>query len=182
MHFEERKIILKDGRECSLRPTTAAYAEEMIGYLKQIAAETPFTLRCPDEVTFTVEGERNILTGLFEDERSVMMLGLVDGRVAGNCSVSAIGNKRRIQHRCSMAIALRKEYWNLGIGKAMIDYLTELAQRIGYEQMELDVVDGNDRAKHLYEKCGFIQTGRHVDAMRYDDGSYRDELIMIKKL
>ena len=43
-------------------------------------------------------------------------------------------------------------------------------------------VDGNDRAKALYEKCGFVETGRHFRALKYDDGSYRDEFIMSRFL
>jgi len=44
------------------------------------------------------------------------------------------------------------------------------------------VVEGNDTAKRLYEKCGFEETGKHVRALKYDDGTYRDEFIMIKVL
>ena len=182
MRFENRSVKLKDGRECVLRPTTAEYAQEMIDYMKITAAETPFLLRYPDEVTYTPESEKEILTRIYEDEKTVMMLALVDGQVAGNCSISGLGDKRRILHRCSLAIALKKEYWGLGIGTAMIGYLTELAGRIGYEQIELEVVDGNTSAKHLYEKCGFVETGRRVRAMKYDDGTYRDELVMSKIL
>ena len=182
MRFENRSVKLKDGRECVLRPTTAEYAQEMIDYMKITAAETPFLLRYPDEVTYTPESEKEILTRIYEDEKTVMMLALVDDQVAGNCSISGLGDKRRILHRCSLAIALKKEYWGLGIGTAMIGYLTELAGRIGYEQIELEVVDGNTSAKHLYEKCGFVETGRRVRAMKYDDGTYRDELVMSKIL
>ena len=64
----------------------------------------------------------------------------------------------------------------------MMQYLEELARQIGYEQIELEVVDGNDTAKALYEKCGFVETGKHVRALKYDDGSYRDEFIMSKIL
>lgn len=182
MKFEHRTVMLKDGRECILRPTTAEYAEEMIEYMKLTAAETPFLLRYPDEVCYTLEQEREILTRLYEDEKSVMMLAIVDGKVAGNSSINGLGYKRRILHRCGLAIALKKEFWGLGIGTAMIGYLSELAGKIGYEQMELDYVDGNDTARHLYEKCGFVATGRHVRAMKYDDGTYRDEIIMSKTL
>ena len=182
MRFENRKVVLKDGRECVLRPSTAEYAQDMIDYMKITAAETPFLLRYPDEINYTLESEQEILTHIYEDEKSAMMLALVDGQVAGNCSISGMGDKRRILHRCSLAIALKKEYWGLGIGTAMLDYLTELAGRIGYEQIELDVVDGNTTAKSLYEKCGFVETGRRVRAMKYDDGTYRDELVMSKIL
>lgn len=182
MRFEERKFTLKDGRTCTLCSTTPDYAEDMINYLKLTAAETPFLLRNPDEVTYTVEGEKEILAKLLEDDGAFMMLALVDGRVAGNCSITAVGARRKIKHRCSLAIALLKEFWGLGIGTAMMEYMTELAGKMGYEQIELGVIDGNERAKALYEKSGFVETGRYKNAMKYDDGTYRDEIMMWKKL
>lgn len=182
MKFQPRTLTLKDGRTGILCPTYPEYAEQMIEYLKITAEETPFLLRYPDEVNYTLEGEREILGNLLENETSVMMMALVDGKVAGNCSINGKGNKRRVLHRCGLAIALKKEYWNLGIGTAMMEYLEELAKQIGYEQIELEVVDGNHTAKYLYEKCGFVETGRNVRALKYDDGTYRDEFIMIKEL
>ena len=179
MKFEARIIELKNGKKCTLAPTTAEYAQEMIDYLKLTAAETPFLLRNPDEVNYTLEGEEEILNRIYEAPYSVMMLALVDGRVAGNCAINGIGTKRRILHRCSLAIALKKEFWGLGIGKAMITYLTDLAGQIGFEQIDLEVVEGNDSAKALYEKCGFVETGRRVRALKYDDGTYRDEILMV---
>ena len=112
MKFQERTITLKDGRPCILCPTYPEYAADMIEYLKITAAETPFLLRYPDEVNYTIEGEKELLAGLLENETGVMMLAVVDGKVAGNCSLSGMGNKRRIRHRCSLAIALKKEFWN----------------------------------------------------------------------
>lgn len=182
MRFSERTVTLKDGRTCLLCPTYPEYAADMIEYLKVTAEETPFLLRNPDEVNYTLEREREILGNLLENEYSVMMVAVVDGKVAGNCSLNGMGDKRRIQHRSSLAIALKKEFCNLGIGTAMMQYLEELARQIGYEQIELEVVEGNDSAKLLYEKCGFIETGKHVRALKYDDGSYRDEFIMSKIL
>lgn len=182
MRFSERTITLKDGRSCLLCPTYPEYAADMIEYLKITAEETPFLLRYQDEVNYTLEREKEILGNLLENENSVMMLAVVDGKVAGNSSINGMGDKRRIRHRCSLAIALKKEFWNLGIGTAMIEYLEELARQIGYEQIELEVVEGNDTAKHLYEKCGFVETGKHIRALKYDHGNYRDEFIMSKVL
>ena len=182
MRFDDTKIILKDGRECTLCCTTPDYAEKMIDYLKLTAAETPFLLRNPDEVTYTVESEREILGKMLECESEFMMMALVDGKVAGNCSITSVGVRRRVSHRCSLAIALVKEFWGLGIGTAMMNYMAELAQKMGYEQIELGVIDGNERAKALYEKSGFVETGRYPNAMKYDDGTYRDEIIMWRKL
>lgn len=67
-------------------------------------------------------------------------------------------------------------------GSAMLGYALELSKQLGYEQVELEVVCGNDRAKALYERFGFEVTGRNVRALKFDDGSYRDEEIMVKLL
>ena len=182
MKFPEREIILKDGRKCVLRPTGPDLAAEMIEYMKVTAGETEWLLRYPDEVSYTPESEREILGRLLEDPGQVMMAAVVDGKVAGNCSVSGIGNKRKILHRCSLAIALYREYWGLGIGTAMIGYLTELAKQIGFRQIDLEVVAENEQAQALYRKCGFVESGRRHNALRFDDGTSHDEILMYKLL
>ena len=182
MRFEEREITLKDGRKCILRPTSPEYAEQMIEYLKVTSGETDFLLRNPDEVKYTLEDEIAILTRFMEDPYIIMMCAVVDGKIAGNGSIAGIGDKRKIRHRCSMAIALYKEYWNLGIGRAMIGYMTELAKNIGWHQVDLEVAAENEQAQALYKKCGFIETGKRHNALAYDDGTYHDEILMYKTL
>ena len=182
MRFEEREIVLKDGRKCILKPNSPEYAEAMIEYLTKTSGETEFLLRYPDEVNYTLESEQKILQRLLEDPYVIMMAAIVDGKVAGNGSVSGIGDKRKIHHRCSMAIALYEEYWGLGIGTAMIGYMTELAREIGWHQMDLEVVAENEQAQALYKKCGFIESGRRHNALLFDDGTYHDEILMYKDL
>lgn len=182
MRFPERQVTLKDGRTCILRSTGPEMAEEMIEYMKKTAGETEWLLRYPDEVNYTAEGEKELLSRILEDPGHVMMAAIVDGKVAGNGSVSGIGGKRKILHRCSLAIALYQDYWNLGIGRAMIDYLTELARQMGFTQMDLEVVAENTQAQALYRKCGFIESGRRVHALKFDDGSLHDEILMYKEL
>ena len=92
------------------------------------------------------------------------------------------GEKRKIRHRCSLAIALYEEFWGLGIGTAMINYMTELAAQIGWHQVDLEVVAENEQAQALYRKCGFIETGRRHNALLFDDGIYHDEILMYKNL
>lgn len=182
MKFPEREIILKDGRKCVLRPTGPDLAAEMIEYMKVTAGETEWLLRYPDEVSFTLESEQEILGRILEDPGHVMMAAVVDGKVAGNCSIGGIGNKRKILHRCSLSIALYKKYWGLGIGTAMINYLTELAAQIGYRQIDLEVVAENEQAQALYRKCGFVESGRRHNALKFDDGTSHDEILMYKLL
>jgi RimJ/RimL family protein N-acetyltransferase len=48
--------------------------------------------------------------------------------------------------------------------------------------MDLEVIDGNEQAQALYRKCGFVESGRRHHAVKFDDGSYHDEILMYKSL
>lgn len=182
MIFEEKKVKLKDGRTCTLRSVEARDAEDMIKYLQIVSMETPFLLRNEDEVTYTVEEEEQLLQNKRNNPREIMMVAEVEGIIAGNCGIISKGNLRRVYHRCGFAIALKEDYWSIGIGSAMMEYAFNLAKEMEYEQVELEVVDGNNRAKNLYERFGFKETGKNFRSLKYDDGSYRDEYKMVKIL
>ncbi len=182
MVFEKKTVKLKNDHSCILRSVEAKDAEDMIDYLRIVSAETPFLLRNKDEVTFTVESEECLLKNKRDNPHEIMMVAEVDGIIAGNCGIMSKGDKRRVCHRCGFAIAIKEAYWNLGIGSEMMSYAFSLAANMGYEQIELEVVEGNNRAKNLYERFDFKETGKNLRALKYDDGSYRDEYIMIKFL
>ena len=182
MQFEARTITLKDGRTCILRPAHPDDSIFLIDYMIRTSGETEFVLRYPDEVHYTEEQEREILGNILNDPGHAMMVAMVDGKHAGNCVINGIGMSRKTRHRCSLAITLYREYWGLGIGTAMINYLAELAEKTGYEQIELEVVADNTRAQALYRKCGFEESGRRIRALKFDDGTYHDEILMTRIL
>ena len=112
----------------------------------------------------------------------MMISCIVDGKIAGNCQISfRTGMKDR--HRASVAIALLREFWNLGIGTKMFEEMFRIArERNGVRQIELDFIEGNSRARHLYEKMGFRITGVQPDAIRMKDGTFVNEYMMLKRL
>lgn len=182
MIYPETTFTLKDGRVCVVRSAKPEDAEALVRYLKVTAAETPFLLREPEEAeTMTVEHEEAFLCAAEQDPFSLMLVAFIDGEHAGNCSFSG-HNKIKTRHRCDLAIALYQEFCGLGLGRKMIEIILDVAKKEGYEQMELEVIDGNDRAKHLYESLGFVPYGVRPNAMKYKDGTYRDETLMVKTL
>ena len=54
------------------------------------------------------------------------------------------------------------------------------AKENGLEQMELGVYADNERAIHLYQKYGFEQCGIWKNAFKLKDGTYRDEILIVK--
>ena len=122
--------------------------------------------------------------------RAVLHFGAVDycakvfvnGELAGNCSLASQGDKRRTKHRCCVSIALYEKYCNLGLGRILLSTLLELAKQCGYTQAELGVIEGNERAKHVYESLGFKEYGFLPNSLRYSDGTTRGEYFMVKEL
>ena len=102
--------------------------------------------------------------------------------MAGSCQISFCTRKKD-RHRVSVAIALLQEFWNLGIGTRMFEEMFQVARARGdVRQIELDFIEGNKRARGLYEKMGFRITGIKPDAIRMRDGSFVNEYMMVKRL
>ena len=184
MYFEPKTITLKDGRTAILRsPLPEQDAEDMRQYLLDICGETEFVLGYPEDWGYlTVEKEQEILQRHLDDQDGLMIVAEVDGRIAGNCHIG-FNRKIKTYHRGSIAIGLRKAYWNLGIGTALFREMIDIArQRGGVRQLELEFVEGNCRARALYEKMGFRITGMRPNAIRLKDGTLLNEYEMMLEL
>lgn len=59
----------------------------------------------------------------------------------------------------SLGIGLAEAYCGQGHGRALMDRLIEKARQLGKQEIELTVVQTNERARRLYESCGFVRTG-----------------------
>ena len=183
MLIEDIHFQLKDGREALLRSPQEEDIEGTLAYLRQSAGETEFILRYPEECgKYTYEGEKALFAQKNAADNEAMLMCLVDGKVVGNCEI-IFRRTMKTRHRASVAIALLKDYWNQGIGTRMFQELIRLAQANPYaSQIELEFVEGNTRARHLYEKMGFRITGVVPNAIRLRDGTFLNEYTMIKTL
>ena len=61
-------------RTISLRSAEEKDAETLLTYMKIIYGETPYLIREPEEVTLTLEQERNFIRERAESERDLMLL------------------------------------------------------------------------------------------------------------
>lgn len=181
MLFAEKTICLKDGRESVLRSPHSSDAEQMLHYLKTTAEETEFLTRYPEECAETLEEERAFIERVNGADTILMIVCCVQGRIVGSCQL-AMNSRIKLRHRAEVAIGILREYWSQGIGSAMFAELIRVAKERGILQMELDYIEGNDRAKGLYERMGFQEVGVKPDAIRLKDGKMLDEISMVKKL
>jgi RimJ/RimL family protein N-acetyltransferase len=122
---------------------------------------------------------RNTLKGIAEGNIA-MVMAEVDSHVVGWCDVRRVGPKTPVDHRGVLGICLRKEYRGRGIGEALIKGVLERC-RGKFEVVELTVLSGNNRAKRLYERFGFVKYGVRRGALKRA-GRYFDEDLMGLKL
>lgn len=181
MLFEDKQITLKDGRTAILKSPRTEDADKLLNYIKKSCGETDFLIRYPEEWTMTVEQEEAWVNRLRSSPDTLGITCYIDGEVAGNCEIS-FRSDMKISHRATIAIAILEEYWNLGIGTAMFEELVTAAQNRGIEIMELEFIEGNDRARHLYEKFGFRVVSEKPNAFKLKDGTYLSEFYMQKGL
>ena len=183
MIIQDITFTLKDGRSALLRSPRVEEAAEVLAFITRAAGETEFLLSDPETCRdYPIEREEALLRELSQAEDAAMLSCLVDGQIVGNCQIRILkGRKQR--HRAAVAIAILREYWGLGIGTRMFQELIRLAEeQEELLQLELSFIEGNDRARALYEKMGFRITGVNPDAFRLLDGSLRNEILMRKPL
>ena len=181
MYFASKEIKLRDGRSAVLRSPLPSDAEAALDYMKITAAETPFLLRTPEEVTLTTAEEERYLFRVAGDPNTLSIFCFVDGILAGNCNISR-KTKLKNRHRAEIGIALKKDFWGLGIGTMLFHEMIAAAEDWGLYQIELEVFEGNDRAIGLYRKMGFEIVSHVPNAIRLADGTFRKEFRMIKVL
>lgn len=64
----------------------------------------------------------------------------------------------------------------------MFEEMIRISKEKGVLQMEPEVVEGNERAKGLYERMGFSVVAEKPNAIRLKDGTMLKEYFMIKYL
>jgi RimJ/RimL family protein N-acetyltransferase len=88
----------------------------------------------------------------------------VDGNHIGNVGLHAIDRANR---KASLGIVIgEKEYWSKGLGTdAMQTVLRYAFEGLRLHKVNLDVIDYNERAIRVYERCGFVKEGVRRDEL-----------------
>lgn len=157
----EKIISLKNGKRCLLRNAFESDAQTVIDIFNLTHGETDYLLSYPDESILNIEEEGQFLKEKADSENEVQILALVDDMVVGMAGISALGRIYKLRHRAGLGVSVAKEFWSLGIGKALMEACIECARKAGYVQLELTVVAENERAVSMYKRAGFVEYGRN---------------------
>ena len=122
------------------------------------------------------------IASIINTSREIELLAVVDGEVVGTAGIDAVGTKYKVAHRAEFGISVLKEFWGLGIGRAMMDACIQCARDAGYVQLELSVVADNARAIAMYQRAGFVECGRNPRGFRSRAAGYQEVASMLLTL
>ena len=175
-------VKLKNGKEALLRNGDAADGAAVYEVFNATHAETDFLLSYPEENSYTPEEEARFLREKTDSPDGIEIVAVVDGRIAGTAGIEAVGRKYKVRHRADFGISVLKEYWGLGIGRALAQACIRCARDAGYVQLELNVVAENERALALYRSLGFEEFGRNPRGFNSRASGFQEVVYMLLKL
>ena len=96
---------------------------------------------------FVAEENGGIIGGINIDEKQDPTYLTIDWKDKSNQFL--------VVHR----LAVKKEFWQIGIGKKLMLFVEEVVGEEGYQSIRLDTYSGNPKAMEFYKKLGYTQLG-----------------------
>ena len=178
----EQTILLENGKEVLIRNADEADGEAVFEIFNRTHEETDYLLSYPEENSFGVEEEAQFLKEKASSSNETELIAIVDGKIVATAGIEAIGKQYKVKHRAEFGISVLKEYWGLGLGKALTKACIQCAWDAGYDQLELNVVAENERALSLYRSLGFVEFGRNPKGFNSKETGYQELVYMLLEL
>ena len=181
MKYEQR-VVLKNGKEALIRNGVGSDGAAVFENFNLTHAETDYLLSYPEENSFDPEQEARFLEAKTNSPNEIQLIAVIDGQIAGMAGIEAVGTKYKVKHRAEFGISVAKEYWGLGLGKALTNACIQCARDAGYHQLELNAVAENERALSLYRSMGFEEFGRNPRGFNSRLSGYQELVYMRMEL
>lgn len=181
MRIQPETILLQD-QQIRIQSPSKKDSEALLSYMKQLSVESEFMVRYPEECTYTIEDEENLLVQMENHPNEAFLAAFINDELVGNASLHCVGTHMKLCHRASIGIGILKKAQGIGLGNLLMDKLINLAKELGYEQLELSVSADNLKAFALYKKKGFQVCGRIPHGFKLKNHRYADLIMMIKHL
>ena len=124
----------------------------------------------------SLEGERKYLEEHNNEEALFVIVTIKDNKMIGTISLEKINY---INRRATLAILIGdKDYRSKSYGTEAIRLILDYGfNYLNLNNIDLHVLEFNDRALNCYKKCGFKECGRRRKA-EFVDGNYYDVIEM----
>ena len=174
----DKIITLKNGTTAHLHNGDSADGAEVFEVFNRTHGETDYLLSYPDENSYDPEQEAKFLEKMTNSDKDVEIVAVIDGKIVGTAGIEQVGAKYKVAHRAEFGISVLREYWGLGLGRALTEACIQCAKDAGYDQLELNAVAENDRALTMYKKAGFVEFGRNPIGFRSRFSGYQEVVYM----
>ena len=168
--------IVIGARTALIREGTEGDAAGVLRLLTLAAAETDHLSREPEEVRMTLDEEAAFLRQRVESAADLFLVAEVEDQIVGSASLDGT-TLQRFRHATTLGIAVLRDFWGIGIGRALMHGLLSWADSRKIVRISLEVVETNVRAIRLYESLGFEKEGR-LRAHRRHGLVYVDSFVM----
>lgn len=166
--------------QVSLRKGSVNDAAAVLEIERDVAMENEFLISVLEEMGGSEEEKRSSIQSTLDNPRETMIVAEVNGSVVGYI-VFRSKNTLRLSHTGSFTTMIKKDYRGLGIGRLLIvELLKWVEQNPLIEKVSLGVLSTNERAIALYKSVGFLEEGRKVKEVKYNDDLYVDDILMYK--
>ncbi|WP_144529902.1 GNAT family N-acetyltransferase [Peribacillus simplex] len=171
---------MSEGKNYIIRTGELDDAEAVLDVQNSVISEGEYFIAVSEEFNKTPEQQRDWIRRLLENERETIIVAEINGEVIGWIGFQS-ENRKRMSHKGSFGMMIRKNYRGKGIGKELIKALLEWAEANPFiEKVSLGVFSTNQRAISLYKKMGFVEEGRKIKEFKMSEREYADDIIMYK--
>lgn len=153
-----------------VREVTVKDAKNLLEFCNQVGSETDNLSYGSEGMGLSVAEEEKILAKFQNAKTCHFLLAEENGQIVGTCNCRSF-RKKCLSQRAEIGIAVKKAYWNKGIGRKLLTRLIDLSRQSGLKILSLEVRTDNKGAIHLYESLGFRRIRTFEGFMEIDGKS-----------
>ena len=159
------------------REATVEDAKAIITLYQTIGKETDYFSFGSEGLITELQEQQDEILKTAKDPNASFLLVFLKNELIGYGKLRSM--PRRFSHRAELAIAIKKAYWNNGIGKEIMKRLIHKAKNSGLELIDIKVRSDNERAIHVYRKFGFKTVGTVPAYIKIGDAYYDFDLMCL---
>ncbi|GAA4302188.1 GNAT family protein [Compostibacter hankyongensis] len=173
------EYLLANGQKLRIRAAKREDAAALLQMFRLAVTETPFLMTDPREAEqLTLEQEEAFVDGYRQSANHLFLVADVGGGIAGSLTITQ-SKWFKQRHVGELGIVILRDYWNMGIGRRMINTMLQWVERHPLIRcLHLNVMAHNEKAIRIYKKFGFTEHGRLEKAALQPGDRYEDLILM----
>jgi ribosomal protein S18 acetylase RimI-like enzyme len=165
--------------EVTIRAARPDDAPHTLALMRRALGEpNNYLITAPHEFSFAVEDERRFILDHLNGRNSCYFVAEAQPPHLVGMVTCRGGSRAATRHVTRLGITVAQGWRDRGIGRRLIMQVIAWGRASGVvRRIELNVMQPNTRAIHLYQSCGFVIEGQQTAAY-LKDGQFVDNLMM----